>query len=85
VAVKIILPRYANHPDFIRRFESEAQFVARLEHAADLVGVAFIEQQNRMNVAVSRVKHVDDADAMAAAGRYVTKGTNANPHPPFLL
>lgn len=32
VAVKIILPRYANHPDFIRRFESEAQLVARLEH-----------------------------------------------------
>jgi WD40 repeat protein/DNA-binding CsgD family transcriptional regulator len=32
VAVKIILPRYANHPDFIRRFEFEAQLVARLEH-----------------------------------------------------
>jgi WD40 repeat protein/transcriptional regulator with XRE-family HTH domain len=32
VAVKIILPQYANHPDFIRRFESEAQLVARLEH-----------------------------------------------------
>ncbi len=32
VAVKIILPQYANHPDFIRRFEAEAQMVARLEH-----------------------------------------------------
>lgn len=33
VAVKIILPGYANHPDFIRRFESEAhQLIARLEH-----------------------------------------------------
>src|SRR6476659_9910333 len=32
VAVKIILPQYANLPDFIRRFESEAQLVARLEH-----------------------------------------------------
>jgi len=32
VAVKIILPQYANHPDFIRRFEWEAQLVARLEH-----------------------------------------------------
>ncbi|MBN1813282.1 MAG: protein kinase [Anaerolineae bacterium] len=32
VAVKIILPQYANHPDFIRRFEAEAQLVARLEH-----------------------------------------------------
>lgn len=34
VAVKIILPQHANHPEFIRRFESEAQLVARLEHPA---------------------------------------------------
>lgn len=32
VAIKIILPQYANHSDFIRRFEAEAQLVARLEH-----------------------------------------------------
>jgi WD40 repeat protein/serine/threonine protein kinase len=32
VAVKVILPRYANQPDFIRRFEAEAQLVAHLEH-----------------------------------------------------
>jgi WD40 repeat protein/serine/threonine protein kinase len=32
VAVKIILPEYANHPEFIRRFEFEARLVARLEH-----------------------------------------------------
>jgi len=32
VAIKIILPAYANHPDFVRRFEAEAQLVARLEH-----------------------------------------------------
>ncbi|KAA3663127.1 MAG: helix-turn-helix domain-containing protein, partial [Chloroflexi bacterium] len=32
VAVKIILPRFANQPTFIRRFETEAQLVARLEH-----------------------------------------------------
>ena len=32
VAIKIILPEYANQPDFIRRFEAEAQIVARLEH-----------------------------------------------------
>jgi len=32
VAIKIILPEYANHPDFIRRFDTEAQLVARLEH-----------------------------------------------------
>src|SRR5512145_1242404 len=32
VAIKVILPEYANQPDFIRRFETEAQLVARLEH-----------------------------------------------------
>ena len=32
VAIKIILPKYANHPDFVRRFETEARTVARLEH-----------------------------------------------------
>lgn len=32
VAIKIILPEYANRPDFIRSFEAEAQLVARLEH-----------------------------------------------------
>jgi WD40 repeat protein/serine/threonine protein kinase len=32
VAIKIILPHFANQPDFIRRFETEAQIVARLEH-----------------------------------------------------
>lgn len=32
VAVKIILPHYANLPEFIRRFEAEAHLVARLEH-----------------------------------------------------
>jgi WD40 repeat protein/DNA-binding SARP family transcriptional activator len=32
VAVKVIRQKFANDPDFIRRFESEAQLVARLEH-----------------------------------------------------
>ncbi|NDJ77885.1 MAG: protein kinase [Chloroflexi bacterium] len=32
VAIKVILPQHANHPDFIRRFEMEARLVARLEN-----------------------------------------------------
>jgi serine/threonine protein kinase len=32
VAIKVILPEHASHPDFIRNFEAEAQLVARLEH-----------------------------------------------------
>ncbi len=32
VAIKIILPRFSNNPEFVRRFETEAQLIARLEH-----------------------------------------------------
>jgi WD40 repeat protein/serine/threonine protein kinase len=32
VAVKVILPELANNPEFVRRFEIEAQTIARLEH-----------------------------------------------------
>jgi serine/threonine protein kinase/WD40 repeat protein len=32
VAIKVVHPELANHPDFVRRFEREAQIVARLEH-----------------------------------------------------
>lgn len=32
VALKVILPEYANHPNFIRRFETEAQTIAKLEN-----------------------------------------------------
>lgn len=32
VAVKVILPEYVNSPEFIRRFEAEAQLIAHLEH-----------------------------------------------------
>jgi WD40 repeat protein/serine/threonine protein kinase len=32
VAIKVILPQYANQPNFVRRFELEAQMVAQLEH-----------------------------------------------------
>jgi serine/threonine protein kinase len=34
VAIKIILPQYASQPEFIRRFEVEAQLIARLERAS---------------------------------------------------
>jgi len=32
VAIKVILPQYANQPEFVCRFEVEPQFAARLEH-----------------------------------------------------
>ncbi|HRE29026.1 MAG TPA: serine/threonine-protein kinase, partial [Anaerolineales bacterium] len=32
MAIKVIAPEHANHPDFIRMFEAEARLVAQLEH-----------------------------------------------------
>lgn len=32
VAIKVILPEYAEHPEFVERFEAEARTVAKLEH-----------------------------------------------------
>ena len=32
VAIKVILPEFANKPEFIHRFEVEAELIARLEH-----------------------------------------------------
>ncbi len=32
VAVKVIRPEIANQPEFVKRFEAEAQFIARLDH-----------------------------------------------------
>ncbi len=32
VAIKVIPPQYANQADFIRRFDAEAQLIARVEH-----------------------------------------------------
>ena len=32
VALKVILPEFANNPEFITRFNAEAQFIARIEH-----------------------------------------------------
>ena len=32
VAITIVRPERANEPDFIRRFEANAQLVAQLEH-----------------------------------------------------
>ena len=32
VAIKVILPEFAEHPEFVQRFEAEARMVAKLEH-----------------------------------------------------
>src|SRR5262249_42575819 len=41
--------------------------VAGLEHALDLGSVALVEEQDRVNVAVARVKYIDDPHAVFLA------------------
>ena len=47
VAIKIILPHFANQPDFIRRFETEAQIIARLEHSAYRAALRLLARSRR--------------------------------------
>lgn len=42
-------------------------FIAGVENAADLLGVAFVEEQNRMNVAIAGVKNIDNANIVSLA------------------
>ena len=42
-------------------------FAAGRQHAVHLLRIAFVEQQNRMDVAVAGVEHVDDPDVVLFA------------------
>ncbi len=43
---------------------SGQNLVAGSDHPLDLLGIAFVEQQNRVDVAVAGVKDVDDPQAV---------------------
>jgi serine/threonine protein kinase len=52
VAVKVIRAEFANRPDFIRRFEAEAQMVARIEHSNIVPLYDFWREPDRACVAM---------------------------------
>ena len=37
------------------------------QHARDLPGIALVEQQDRMDIAIAGMKHIDDADVVFRA------------------
>ena len=47
VAIKVIQPEFASRPEFIRRFEKEAQLVARLEHPSHRAAVRLLARSTR--------------------------------------
>ncbi len=42
-------------------------FITSEHHAADLVLVAFVEEQNRMDIPVARMEHIDNTDTMSVS------------------
>ena len=68
VAIKIVGPEFANHPGFIRRFESEARLVASLEHPH----------------IVSIYDYWRDADGAYVVGPYLARGSLADGIPATL-
>jgi serine/threonine protein kinase len=55
VAIKIILPEYVRKTDFQRRFEQEAQLVAKLQHRNIVAVYDFGESQNMVYLAMQYV------------------------------
>lgn len=55
VAIKIILPEYARKTDFQKRFEQEAQLIAKLQHRNIVVVYDFGESQNMVYLAMQYV------------------------------
>ncbi len=69
VAIKVILPEYANDPNFIRRFESEAQVVARLEHPHIVPLYDFWRKAGRAYLVMRYLGGGSVRDLMNAQGR----------------
>lgn len=70
VAIKVILPGYANQPDFIRRFETEAQTVARLEHMHIVPLYDFWRDPEGAYIVMRRYRGGSLRDALSTDGRF---------------
>ena len=66
VSIKVIRPELANDPDFIRRFESEAQVVASLEHPQIVPVFDYWREPDAAYLVMRRFGHGTLADTLAA-------------------
>ena len=65
VAIKVILPQFADDPAFIRRFEAEAHLVARLEHPHIVPLYDFWRQPGRAYLVMRWLRGGSLADQLA--------------------
>jgi WD40 repeat protein/serine/threonine protein kinase len=68
VAIKIIRPDFANNPDFVRRFEAEAQMVARLEHIHIVPLYDYWREPNSAYLVMRWLRHGSLRDRLMTAG-----------------
>lgn len=75
VAIKIILPQLANRPEFIRRFETEAQLIARLEHPHIVPLYDYWREPNGAYLVMRWLRGGSLQQALKEAGRWSIEGT----------
>lgn len=66
VAIKVIRPELANEPEFIRRFEAEAQLIASLEHPQIVPVFDYWREPDSAFLVTRRFEHGSLQDALAA-------------------
>ncbi|MCB1282326.1 MAG: serine/threonine protein kinase, partial [Salinibacterium sp.] len=69
VALKVLTPSKAVHPDYIQRFRSEAMAVARLNHPNVVAAYDYGEAEGRFYLAIEYVEGLDGAEMLAKKGR----------------
>ena len=68
VALKVVMPRLAADPSYLRRFEREAKSVARLNHPSIVAAYDYGESGGRVFLAMEFVEGVNCADWMRQHG-----------------
>jgi serine/threonine protein kinase len=68
VALKVVMPRLAADPSYLRRFEREAKSVARLNHPSIVAAYDYGESGGRVFLAMEFVEGVNCADWMRKHG-----------------
>ncbi|MFW2380392.1 MAG: BTAD domain-containing putative transcriptional regulator, partial [Acidimicrobiales bacterium] len=76
VAVKVIRPELANDPSFVRRFEAEAQLIARLEHPRIVPVYDYWREPDSAYLVTRRFERGSLAELMASGGLTPGDATN---------